>query len=136
VLGGSNTGIMGYAGDGIATLVLAWLANKFSNSEIAKGVLAGGFGALFKRIWVENISGASGSVQGLGNLEFAGLGYYKNQQFPLPTSSGNYILSANAGGGAPVTAAGSAIPTAAPVAAPMAGGGGGRWGSGSSGGRW
>jgi len=137
VLGGSNTGFMGYAGDGIATILLAWLAQKFANAKIAEGVLAGGFGALFKRIWVENISGASGSVSGLGNLEFAGLGYYKNTNFPLPTSSGNYVLSATAGGGAPVSAAGSAVPTAAPVAAPAAGGGGGRWGSAAGGGgRW
>ncbi len=137
VLGGSNVGIMGYAADAVSTVVLAWLAKKFlGTGKISEGVLAGGFGALFKRIWVENISGASGSVSGLGNLEFAGLGYYKNTNFPLPTSSGNYVLSANAGGGAPVTAAGSSVPTAAPVAAPAAGGGGGRWGSGSSGGRW
>ncbi len=33
VLSSSNTGVMGYAGDAIATLVLAWAANKFSGAK-------------------------------------------------------------------------------------------------------
>src|SRR5271170_110819 len=97
VLGGSNVGVMGYAADTVSTLVLAWVANKFASGDVAKGVLAGGIGAVIKRIWTDNVSGGSGSVSGLGNLEFAGLGglgVYKNQSFPLPTSSGQYALQA------------------------------------------
>lgn len=97
VLGGSNAGVMGYVADSVSTLFLAWIANKFSSGDIAKGVLAGGFGAVIKRIWAENIAGTSSSMQGLGNLEFAGLGAYKSGTFPLPTTSGNYALQSGAG---------------------------------------
>ena len=118
VLGGSNAGIMGYVGDAVSTLVLAWAANKYVGSEISKGVLAGGFGALFKRIWQEQFSGSAGSVSGLGNLEFAGLGFYKSQQFPLPTSSGQYALAAGAASPVAAAAASSVTP---PVQAPQTG---------------
>lgn len=53
VLGTSNTGFVGYAGNLIATLVLSWLGSmgplrKFRG--FSPGVLAGGVGALIKRI--------------------------------------------------------------------------------------
>ena len=117
VLGGSNVGVMGYVADSVSTLALAWLANKFSSGDIAKGVLAGGFGAVIKRIWVENVSGASGSMSGLGNMEFAGLGAYKSGSFPLPTTSGNYALQSAPGAAA---GSGAAIPSSTAVQAPTA----------------
>jgi len=88
VLGANNVGMAGYAGDAIATLAIAWAAQKFlGRQELAKGVLAGGFGAIIKRFWDDNVSGSSQSMSGLGNRSFAGLGYYTNRNFPLPTST-------------------------------------------------
>jgi hypothetical protein len=53
VLGTSNTGMVGYAGNLISTLVLSWLGSmgplrKFKG--FGPGILAGGVGALIKRI--------------------------------------------------------------------------------------
>lgn len=53
VLGTSNTGFVGYAGNLISTLVLSWLGSmgplrKFKG--FAPGILAGGIGGLIKRI--------------------------------------------------------------------------------------
>lgn len=53
VLGTSNTGMVGYAGNLISTLVLSWLGSmgpmrKFRG--FSPGILAGGVGALIKRI--------------------------------------------------------------------------------------
>jgi len=53
VLGTSNTGMVGYAGNLISTLVLSWLGSmgplrKFKG--FAPGILAGGIGGLIKRI--------------------------------------------------------------------------------------
>jgi hypothetical protein len=88
VLGANNVGATGYLGDAVATLVIAYAANKFlGRQELAKGVLAGGFGAIIKRFWDDNVSGTSTSMSGLGNRSFAGLGYYTNRNFPLPTST-------------------------------------------------
>jgi hypothetical protein len=88
VLGSNNVGVTGYFGDAIATLAIAWAAQKFlGRGELAKGVLAGGFGAIIKRFWDDNVSGTSTSMSGLGNRSFAGLGYYTSRNFPLPTST-------------------------------------------------
>jgi hypothetical protein len=88
LLGANNVGPTGYLGDAAATLAIAWAAQKFlGRSELAKGVLAGGFGAIIKRFWDDNVSGTSTSMSGLGNRSFAGLGYYTNRNFPLPTST-------------------------------------------------
>jgi len=101
-LGANNVGMMGYAGDLVATIALAWAAQKFLNrGELAKGVMAGGVGAVIKRFWDDNVSGASQSMSGLGNRSFAGLGYYTNRNFPLPTST--YPGPAAALASAPVT---------------------------------
>ena len=88
VLGANNVGPVGYLGDAVATLAIAWAAQKFLNrGELAKGVVAGGFGAIIKRFWDDNVSGSSQSMSGLGNRSFAGLGYYTSRNFPLPTST-------------------------------------------------
>jgi hypothetical protein len=88
VLGANNVGPVGYLGDAIATLAIAYVAQKFlGRQELAKGVLAGGFGAIIKRFWDDNVSGTSTSMSGLGNRSFAGLGYYTNRNFPLPSST-------------------------------------------------
>jgi len=87
-LGTGNVGFMGYGAELIATFLLAWATNKFlGRQKLAEGVIAGGVGGVFKRFWDDNVSGAGSSVSGLGNRSFAGLGYYTNRQFPLPTSS-------------------------------------------------
>ena len=88
VLGANNVGPVGYLGDAIATLAIAWAAQKFlGRQELSKGVLAGGFGAIIKRFWDDNVSGTSTSMSGLGNRSFAGLGYYTSRNFSLPTST-------------------------------------------------
>jgi hypothetical protein len=87
-LGANNVGVMGYAAELVATFLLAWGTNKFLNrSKLAEGVIAGGVGGVFKRFWDDNVSGASQSMSGLGNRSFAGLGYYTNRNFVLPTST-------------------------------------------------
>jgi len=96
LLNTSNAGFMGYAGDAVATLVLAWAANKFSGPKVAEGVIAGGFGALIKRVWQEQVSG-NVSMSGLGNGDY--LGYYSARNYALPTTTagGSYALAAPAG---------------------------------------
>jgi hypothetical protein len=87
-LGANNVGPTGYVGDAVATLAIAYAAQKFlGRTELAKGVLAGGFGAIIKRFWDDNVSGTSTSMSGLGNRSFAGLGYYTSRNFPLPSST-------------------------------------------------
>lgn len=51
MLGSSNTGVMGYAGNLISTFVLSWLGGMVSrNRMFPAGILAGGIGALIRRI--------------------------------------------------------------------------------------
>jgi hypothetical protein len=130
VLGGSNVGLMGYLSDAVATIALSWLANKFSSSEIAKGVLAGGFGALGKRIWQDNVSGTSTSMSGLGNRDFASLGYYTPRNFPLPTSTSQYALAQASAAGGTIPGGPAQVVATAPVTPPNPGGRwrAGRWG--------
>jgi hypothetical protein len=73
-LGSSNAGVMGYAGQAIATLALGWAANKFVGKDAATGVVAGGLGALALRIFQENVSGTSTSMSGLGDPDMHALG--------------------------------------------------------------
>ena len=118
VLGGSNTGLMGYASDAVATLVLAWAASKFVNNEVSKGVIAGGIGALIKRIWQENVSGTAVSMSGLGNRDFAGMGYYAPRQFALPTQTTQYSLAAASPQGGTLVAGGATVIGSQPVVPP------------------
>ena len=51
VLGSSNSGAMGYAGNLISTFVLSWLGGMVTrNRNFPAGILAGGIGALIRRV--------------------------------------------------------------------------------------
>lgn len=101
-LGANNSGVIGYASDAVATLALAWAANKFVGGKVGEGVLAGGFGALLKRIWQENVSG-NVAMSGWGNSDF--LRGYASRNFALPTSTASGAYQLQAAPGTPVTAA-------------------------------
>lgn len=96
-LGGNNTGIMGYVGQGIATLALAWAAHKFVGKDAATGVVAGGGAALAVRIFNDNVSGSSiaaggAPMSGLGDPDMGrlgiGLGDFKAGTIPMPANWG------------------------------------------------
>lgn len=94
VLGSSNTGYMGYVGQAVATLALAWGTHKFSGDKnLSTGIVAGGFGALALRIFQEQVSQTSiapavASVSGLGDPDMAalgvGVGEYRGGSLPMP----------------------------------------------------
>ena len=107
-LGTNNTGVIGYASDAIGTLVLAWAANKFIDQKVAEGVLAGGFGAVLKRIWQENVAG-NVSMSGYGNSDF--LRAYGARNFALPTSTAGGAYQLQPAPGTPVTATSAAAGT-------------------------
>jgi hypothetical protein len=97
VLGSSNTGYMGYAGQAVATLALAWGAHKFVGKDAATGVVAGGLGALALRIFQEQISqtqipAAAAPVSGLGDPDMASLGVglreYRGASINVPATFG------------------------------------------------
>jgi hypothetical protein len=76
-LGANNNGTMGYVGQGIATLALAWAANKFGigGKDVSTGIVAGGLGALALRVWQDNVSGTSSTpMSGLGDPDMVALG--------------------------------------------------------------
>ena len=51
ILGSSNSGPMGYAGNLISTFVLSWLGGMVTrNKMFPAGILAGGIGALIRRV--------------------------------------------------------------------------------------
>jgi hypothetical protein len=125
VLGEKNTGAMGYGGNVLTAIALAWAAHKFAGREIASGVAAGGIAAVIMRLWSEKVSQTSPVAMSgyLGDLDFSGdgLGAYIASGFPLPTVSGqngNYLSIpaatswGPAGGptGAAVAPGGSAAP--------------------------
>ncbi len=112
-LGDKNTGPMGYAATAAIAVGLAWGAKKIGGAgdDLAKGVLAGGLGALLMRIYREQVSGTSpAALSGyMGDLDFAnGLGRYDGQQFPTPfTYGGPQALPAGAVSAAAVAGAAS-----------------------------
>jgi hypothetical protein len=72
-LGGNNTGAMGAAAQGVATLALAWVANKFAGKDVATGVVAGGFGAI-ALTFANSYLGTPGTpISGLGDPTAAAL---------------------------------------------------------------
>lgn len=90
-LGSNNAGVMGYAGQTIATLALGWLAAKFAGKDAATGVVAGGLGAVALRIYNDNVSGTSSPMSGLGDPDMGrlgiGLGGYMDGNSPIPVYS-------------------------------------------------
>ena len=96
-LGSNNSGAMGAAAQGVATLALAWAANKFAGKDVATGVAAGGFGAIALALFQQYV-GTGGNMSGLGDPDMAAfLGDFKPGMLPVP---------ANWAGLAPVVAAG------------------------------
>jgi hypothetical protein len=69
-LGGNNSGAMGAAAQAVATLALAWAANKFAGKDVATGVAAGGFGAIALNLFQQYV-GTGGSMSGLGDPDMA-----------------------------------------------------------------
>lgn len=90
VLGSSNAGPMGWAAQAAITIALGWAANKFVGKDAAVGVVAGGLGAVALRIYNEQISGTSSSMQGLGDPDMGimgiGLGEYRAGSLPMPSA--------------------------------------------------
>ena len=86
VLGDKNSGPMGYAGSAVATLAIAWGANKFVGKDAAQGVIAGGLGALVIRYFQENVSGTM-PMSGLGDPDMAAfLGDYRPGNLAVPSA--------------------------------------------------
>jgi hypothetical protein len=73
VLGTSNTGAMGYAGNLIATLVLSWLGGMVvRNRSFPAGILAGGIGSLMRRIIADySLLGGYTAQLGMGDYMVA-----------------------------------------------------------------
>jgi hypothetical protein len=113
LLADKNTGPMGYGATAAIAIALAWAAKKVGGAgdDLAKGVLAGGLGALLMRIYREQVSGTSpAALSGyLGDLDFAGgLGRYEGQSFATPFNyQGPTALPAGAVSAAAVAGAAS-----------------------------
>jgi hypothetical protein len=85
-LQGNNTGAIGAAAQGIATLALAWVANKFAGKDVATGVVAGGAGAIVLSLFQQYV-GTSSSMSGLGDPDMAAfLGDFVPGTIPMPGS--------------------------------------------------
>lgn len=87
-LGGNNTGVMGYAGNLVASLALGWGAGKVTkNSDFGVMVTVGGIGALILRILSDNTSigqYVNLSLAGVGKGGDIGLGIIQDSSFPVP----------------------------------------------------
>jgi hypothetical protein len=84
VLGGSNTGAMGYAANAATALALGWVTHMFfpRNPILTGSVIAGGFAATLARIISDRTPfGAQLSLTGLGDW---GLGLYQKSNFNNP----------------------------------------------------
>ena len=106
-LGSNNSGIMGYGGQAIATLGLAWIAHKFVGKDAATGVVAGGGAALAVRILNDQVpsvlpaaAGPAGPMSGLGDPDMGrlgvGLGDFVPGRIPMPAMYGALPLPAPA----------------------------------------
>ena len=73
VLGTSNTGMMGYAGNLVATFVLSWLGGMVTrNRAFPAGILAGGIGSLMRRIIADySLLGGYSASLGMGDYMVA-----------------------------------------------------------------
>jgi hypothetical protein len=71
VLGGSNSGAMGAAAQGIATLALAWAAGKVGlGKDVVTGIAAGGLGVTLWAL-IQQYTGTGGNLSGLGDPDMA-----------------------------------------------------------------
>jgi hypothetical protein len=94
-LGSNNSGIMGYAAQGIATIAIAWAANKWVGKSAATGVVAGGGAALALRIFNDTMgapavvpAGPAAPMSGLGDPDMGrlgvGLGDFRSANINMP----------------------------------------------------
>jgi hypothetical protein len=94
-LGSNNSGIIGYVGQAVATLAIAWAAHKFVGKDAATGVVAGGGAALALRIFNDNVgsvvaapAGPAAAMSGLGDVDMGrlgiGLGDFKAGNIAVP----------------------------------------------------
>lgn len=96
VLGASNTGIMGYTGNLVATLVLAWLGGMvIKNRAFPAGILAGGIGSLMRRV-IADYSLLGGYSQSLGMGDYMVSNWVTPQRL---TSDFRSLTEANMGQG-------------------------------------
>jgi hypothetical protein len=113
-----NSGWTGYGLNIATSLGLSWIGGKFAGARAAQGLLVGGFVGTAARI-LSDWLGATNPVGGalMGDLDFD-MGFYIQNNFPLPTTgSGEFLLQPGVAG-APMQAGG--VP--AYVALPAAGG--------------
>jgi hypothetical protein len=92
VLGASNSGVMGYVGNVVASLGLGWVTHMvFPHSPVlTASVVAGGFAGTLARVISDKTPfGAQLSLTGLGDW---GLGLYKKSNFPYPARLQNGAL--------------------------------------------
>ena len=94
-LGGNNAGAMGAVGQGVATLALAWAANKFAGKDVATGVVAGGFGSIAISL-VNQYMGSGGNMSGLGDPDIVGLGLYQAGTIAVPSAWQSIVPAATA----------------------------------------
>lgn len=89
VLGASNTGVIGYAANAVATGLAAWATHMVTkNKAIAQGVVVGGV--------VQIILRAINDYTPYGQyLSLSGLGDYQVANFPTPSWYPNGLKSAN-----------------------------------------
>jgi len=69
VLGASNSGVLGYGVNLVATFVMAWVGGMFTrNKAFPAGILAGGLGSLMRRIIADySLLGGASSSLGMGD---------------------------------------------------------------------
>ncbi len=110
VLGSNNSGVVGYGGQTVATLLLGWLANKFVGREAAIGVVAGGLGAVTLRAFQEQVSQTAvapvaAPMSGLGDPDMAalgvGMGDFVNGSWSVPARFQPALAAAAAAGVGP-----------------------------------
>lgn len=112
VLQDKNTGALGYTGNLVATLALAWASFRWLDQDLGVGVAAGGVGSLVLRIYQEQVSKTSAAaLSGLGDLDFSddGLGEYIAVAGQLPPQYGGPIAVL------PTNLPGAAAPNMAPA---------------------
>ncbi len=96
ILQSNNTGVMGYAGNLLSTLILAWLGGMVTkNRAFPAGILAGGVGAIMRRI-ISDYSLFGGYTSQLGMGDYMVSNWVTPQRL---TSDFRSLTEANVGQG-------------------------------------
>jgi len=122
VLPNYNSGIAGYALNGITAIGLSWLGGKFGGARAAQGLLVGGMVGLATRILTDMLGSTQAGAWGLsGDLDFD-LGFYVPNTFAVPTTGqGPFLLNPGVVG-APMQAGGVPSPMTPALAPGTVGG--------------